>query len=522
MEREQMKYPVGDQSFESIRLGNFVYVDKSMYIEKLLGNSKYIFLGRPRRFGKSLFLSMMKCFFEGKRELFKGLYADSMDWDWEPVPVLYLDLNIQKYKGEENELDLVIEDFLDNLEVAYGIVPGQKNHSIRFSHIIREINRITGKNVVILVDEYDKPLVNNIHNRERFETYHDQLAAFYSNFKSSADYIRMVLLTGVTRFGKLSVFSGLNNIRDISFNKDFDAICGITHRELVECLSPGIEEMADAEETTFNHSLDKLKQQYDGYHFCADGVDIYNPYSILNALADKKYANYWIASGTPTLLMEQLKRTNTDIEKLASCRCAQTELEGLDATDIRPKALFYQTGYLTIKDYNPRRKIFTLGFPNDEVREGFFEYILPYYCRLGDDSPQVLVSDLLDYLESGEIDAFMKRLTAFFAGISYEMALDDEKNVQNALFILFRLIGIQAQVEYRTSDGRIDILIQTADFIYIMELKYDAPAEVALEQIHLKEYALPWSTDHRTVIAVGLSYSSQKRRLTSWVAETLR
>ncbi|MDE5791482.1 MAG: ATP-binding protein [Muribaculaceae bacterium] len=519
MEKKRMvKYPIGEQSFESLREGNFIYVDKTRYIEKIVNGSQYYFLGRPRRFGKSLFLSTMKCFFEGKRELFKGLYIDTIDWDWEPYPVLHLDLNNQQYK-EENNLDILIENFLSIKEKEYDITPAQQDHSVRFSNLIKGMYEATGKRVVILVDEYDKPLVNNIHNRDRFEMYRDKLATIYSNFKSSAEYIRLVFLTGVSRFGKLSVFSGLNNISDISFDIDFAAICGITEMELKENFKEGIDNLAQWYERTPEEEFLELKLNYDGYHFTEKSPDIYNPFSILQVLGKRQYDNYWISSGTPTLLVEQLKRTDTDLTKFLNIRCGRNALRGLDIDNISPESLFYQTGYLTIKDYDPRRQLYRLGLPNIEVKQGFFEFLLPYYSNLRTNDVRVFVFDFLDEMEEGRVEAFMKRLEAMFAGIGYDMKFDEERNVQNAFLILFSLIGLNVDAEVRTSDGRIDILVRTRDYVYIMELKYDGTPEEALEQIERKEYALPWDVDNRNVIEIGINYSSEKRRIDGWKAK---
>ena len=515
MEKRMVKYPIGEQSFENLREGNFIYVDKTRYIEKIVNGSQYYFLGRPRRFGKSLFLSTLKCFFEGKRELFKGLYIDTIDWDWKPYPVLHLDLNNQQYK-EENNLDILIENFLSIKEKEYDITPTQQDHSVRFSNLIKGMYETTGKRVVILVDEYDKPLVNNIHNRNRFEMYRDKLATIYSNFKSSAEYIRLVFLTGVSRFGKLSVFSGLNNISDISFLPQYSAICGVTEEELLSNFQQGIEDLGEESGNSFDEVVAMLKRWYDGYHFSEKSPDIYNPFSILHVLADKYYDNYWISSGTPTLLVEQLKRTSTDLTKLLNIRCGRNALRGLDIDNISPESLFYQTGYLTIKDYDPRRQLYRLGLPNIEVKQGFFEFLLPYYSNMRTNDVRVFVFDFLDEMEEGRVEAFMKRLESIFAGIGYDMKFDEERNVQNAFLILFSLIGLNVDTEVRTSDGRIDILVRTNDYVYIMELKYDGTPEETLEQIERKEYALPWAIDSRNVIEIGINYSSEKRRIDGW------
>ena len=519
MDRKTVKYPIGEQSFESLRKGDFLYVDKTMYIDKIVNGSKYYFLGRPRRFGKSLFLSTLKAFFEGKRELFKGLYADSMEWDWEPYPVIYLDLNNQQFKDDSDfsNLDIIVDETLKVIEQRWGIVPTQKDLSARFASLIRQVSEKSGKGVVILVDEYDKPLVNNLNQSERFETYRNKLAALYSNFKSSADYIRLVFLTGVSRFGKLSVFSGLNNISDISFTRQFAGICGISEEELTENFQEGIKALAEENERTLEEEILELKRWYDGYHFSKKSPDIYNPFSILQVLAYRNYSNYWISSGKPTLLAEQLKNTETDLKEVIHTICNENTLNALDIDNISIEALLYQTGYLTIKSYNKSFSLFHLGIPNEEVKQGFFEFLLPYYSSVTQDKVAPFIYNLVIEMRSGRVDDFMKRLQSLFAGFGHDLKFDEERNVQNAMLLIFSLVGMHVEAEVRNSDGRIDILVRTTDYVYIMELKYDKSAREALDQIERKEYALPWAVDSRTVIEIGINYSTEKRRIDDWI-----
>lgn len=513
-----VRYPVGEQSFGMLRGRDCLYVDKTLFVERLLDKgSKYYFLGRPRRFGKSLFLSMMECFFKGKREFFKGLYADGIDWDWEPHPVFYLDLNIQSYK-DEGALARVLAARLERWEKEYGVECPADDLSVRFENLIRQAYEKTGKGVVILVDEYDKPLVKNLHDRKMFEHFRDELAAFYSNFKSSAAYIRMVFLTGVSRFAHLSVFSGLNNITDITFLDEYSDICGISESELQRYFQPGISSLAEKSGRTPDEIRLALKRQYDGYHFSKNSDDIYNPYSLLNVMESGEMNNFWSKSGVPTLLVEMLKRYRTDLKVLFETRCGQSTLEGLDFDSPNPVALLYQTGYLTIKDYNPAG-IYTLGLPNLEVRESFLYFLLPRYSYIFNNDALVFTVMFREELERGDVDAFMERLQSMFASVPYEMNMDNVKNLQNALFILMYLLGIHIETEYRTSAGRIDLFMRTERYYYIMELKYDKTAQAALAQINERKYALPFGKDGREIVKIGVNFSSKTRTIDEWVAE---
>lgn len=513
---EQIKYPIGQQSFEELRKSGSLYVDKTPALERLiLSGGRYFFLGRPRRFGKSLFLSMLGCFFEGKRELFSGLYADSMDWNWDSYPVLYLDLNVGDYSLAASLNDRLNEALREWSEV-FGVSPYGESLSVRFGSLIHQIRVKTGKGVVILVDEYDKPLVNNINRSELAEIFRESLASFYANFKSCADDIKMVFLTGVSRFGHLSVFSGLNNINDISFDNEYSDICGITECELTDNFKTGIKELSLRKRKTLEETLSELKKRYDGYRFSEDGVEIYNPYSLLNVMQKKAYRDYWIQSGTPTLLVEMLKRYNVDLASVITTKCSLNDLSTLNPDIGLPAALLYQTGYLTIKDYDDNYELFTLGIPNMEVKNGFFNFLLPYYANLNGESSSFYVMKFVEDLKNGNAEEFMCRIKSFFASISYEMRIDEERNLQNALLVLIKLIGLDVNAELRTSDGRIDLFIRTDKYYYIIELKYNGSAESALNQIKAKNYSLPFAFEDRKVIAIGANFSASTRTIADW------
>lgn len=518
MLEDKYRYAIGQQSFKILRQGGAHYVDKTQYIDRIIrGNNKYYFLARPRRFGKSLFLSTMRYFFQGERELFKGLHIDSSDWDWQPRPVLHIDLNAGEYTSPDN-LEIVIDNLLGNWEKEYNIVATSRDVTTRFRNVIKSAHAMTGRQVIILVDEYDKPLVKNL-NKDNFDVYREKLTALYSNFKTCADDIKLVFLTGVSRFSKLSVFSGLNNLSDITFDDEFADICGITEKELLQYFKIGIENVAEENDVDFEGACAKLKRNYDGYRFAEKGSDIYNPWSLLNCLQRGKILNFWNATGMPTILAEALKRLDVNLEEYLNVYCAADELLGFDITDTKPIALMYQTGYLTIKDFNKRLKRYRLGIPNNEVKEGFFKVLLPYYVKVKRGDITFVLNNIITSLLLGNPNKFMESLQIFFAGIPYPLQMENENNFQNAFFLLTSLLGIETDAEVMTSDGRIDMVIKTEDFIYVIELKYDGSAQEALDQINGKDYALQFRSDPRKLIKIGVNFSSKTRRIESWLIE---
>ncbi len=512
-----LKYPIGIQDFTTIRENGFVYIDKTRYIGRLIEKgARYCFLARPRRFGKSLFLSTLQCFFEGRKELFQGLYAGTIDWDWDPYPVLRLDLNSDNY-SDVGKLDVVLDNVFSKWEMKYGVGLKAGSLATRFYNIVEGAHHATGRQVVILVDEYDKPMVANIANEAAIDHYRDRLAAVYSIFKSASEHIRLVFLTGVSRFSKLSIFSDLNNISDISFLEDYADICGITERELGETLQEGIEALARKTGVGRDEAFSQLKRNYDGYRFAADGSDIYNPWSLLNALSNSRIENYWNDTGMPRLVAETLKRVDADLEATFDCYCTLDDLKGLDLLTPKPKSLLYQTGYLTIKEFLSKINRYRLGIPNIEVKDGLFNVLLPYYVQTKTNgTPKELVDDMAMYFVLGEADKAMKCLQAYFAGVHYKMRMEEENNFHNAFFLLMDLIGLDTETESATSDGRIDITIKTADYIYIIELKYDGSAEKALRQIEEKRYARKFQMEGRRLILIGVNFSSKTRCIEDW------
>lgn len=517
---DKERYPIGQQDFKTLRIDDAYYIDKTAFVAKIArSKSKYYFLARPRRFGKSLFLSTLRYFFEGERDLFRGLYIDSDDWGWEAYPVLYLDLNTDKY-AESWALEDVLETIFMGWEAKYGITERMDTYSQRFKTIIRQAHEKTGKQVIILVDEYDKPLVGNLHNDENFEHYRTKLASLYSNFKSSAEHIRLVFLTGVSRFSKLSVFSDLNNLKDITFSNEYADICGITENELLENFHQGIEALAMEYEISFDEARARLKSNYDGYRFAKKGSEIYNPWSLLNCMQDRCILNYWNATGTASVVAETLQDADIDIEKTLNARWRIDDLAGLDLLSSDPTALLYQAGYLTIADYDRDTDTIGLKVPNEEVRKGLFDDLLKLYVKVKGKTVKNVLDGIKDGIRFGNPEEMMKNIDSYFAGVPYDLKVQNENNFHNALYILLTLIGIEAKAEAHTSDGLIDLIIETPNFIYLIELKYDSTPQQALRQIEEKEYARKFSTDYRKLFKIGVSFSSEKRRIGAWIIKS--
>lgn len=513
---DQVKYPIGQQDFKILRETGCLYVDKTRFIRNIVDSGvMYYFLARPRRFGKSLFLSTLRYFFEGERSLFKGLYIDSTDWKWEKYPVLRLDLNTDRF-AEIGKLDVVLENLFIQWETKYDIKCVASDLSQRFNNIISAAHAKTGRKVVILVDEYDKPLVGNINNQLSLEHYRAKLSSLYSNFKSSAEHIKLVFLTGVSRFSKLSVFSDLNNLKDISFSGAYADVCGVTEPELIEYFKEGISRLADKRGESIEKALSNLKQSYDGYRFAAEGSDIYNPWSLLNAMDESEIGNYWNDTGIPTVVAESLKHVNADLESMFNITCREEEVKGLDLLNPEPPALLYQTGYITIKKYLPKLKKFRMGIPNKEVKTGLYNFLLPYYMKVRRGSVNKSVDDIIDGFILGNPEKAMLAMQTFFAGIDYRMKIENENNFHNAFFLLTHIIGLDVKTEVHTSDGSIDILLETEDYVYIIELKFDHSPADALRQIENKQYVRPWQTDERHLFLIGVSFSSATRCIKGW------
>lgn len=512
-----MKYPIGIQDFVKLRQGGFAYVDKTKFVYKLADEGSYYFLSRPRRFGKSLFLSTLEAYFLGRKELFEGLAIYDMEKEWKSHPIFYIDLNTANFR-DENSLYEVLNSHVSVWEEMYGAREYETTLALRFKGIIARAAEKEGCGVVILIDEYDKPILQTLRNQELQEKHRSLLKSFYSVLKTQDRYIRFAFITGVTKFGKVSVFSDLNNLMDISMDQRYISICGMTQNELLYNFREGIEQLGEAYGDTEEETLNKLKIRYDGYHFEEDTVGIYNPFSVLNTLAKLRYKDYWFETGTPTFLVDLLKMHNYRLLDITREKVSGDVINSVDSMSTNPIPMIYQSGYLTIKGYDERFKKYQLGFPNKEVEEGFLNFLLPLYTSAGNNSP-FMVDEFVQDVESGNPERFMQRMKAFFADTSYQVVGNAELYFQNAMYLVFKIMGFYTQVERPTSDGRIDAVIQTPDYIYIIECKLDRTAEEALCQINDSDYAAPFAMDKRRLYKIGVNFSSQTRGVEQWIIE---
>ncbi len=531
------KLPIGVQSFKDLREKEFLYVDKTEYVFRLASASKVYFLSRPRRFGKSLFLSTLEAYFLGQKELFKGLAIEKLEEAekenreiWQKYPVLHLDFNIGKYDCIE-ALNTNFNIFLSELEKKYGANEAENNFEKRFEGIIKRAYEKTGKQVVILIDEYDKPLLQTMGVNEELNTeYKAVLKAFYSVLKSNDEYIRFAFLTGVTKFSKVSIFSDLNNLNDISLNPEFSAICGISQEELVKTFRPEIETLAERNELSYEDCISALKKRYDGYCFSYETETMYNPFSLLNVFFSKRFEDYWFATGTPTFLVNELKRENYNIPDLDG----NVEMSSAFLSDYRIGVdsiipVLFQSGYLTIKGYDKEYKMYRLGFPNEEVRYGFLYNLLPEYSNISFTNTSFNVVQFTKDLRAGKIDEFMQRLKSIMASLPYDTVKKDtdksialrEHNFQVCIYLVFALMGQFVEVETPSSAGRTDCLVITEKAIYIFEFKLKESAEDALKQIKEKNYAERYKADNKKIVLIGVSFNAENNTVSEWISETV-
>ena len=508
-----MNLPIGIQDFESLRKDGYLYIDKTELIYKMIKGGRYYFLSRPRRFGKSLLMSTIHAIFDGKRELFDGLaIADKTDMDWAMHPVLHLDLNTNKYDAKE-VLEKKLDESLSVWEKEYDCERKDLPFGMRFENVIQYAYDKTGKGVVILVDEYDKPMLQAIGNEKLQNEFRGTLKGFYGALKSKDGCIKFALLTGVTKFGKVSVFSDLNNLEDISMDYEFHNICGMTEDDIAITLKDYVKVLADVNDMTFDEAVQKLKLMYDGYHFHQRGCGIYNPFSVLNTLKKKEFGSYWFETGTPSYLVELLQRDDYNLETMANATADADTLNSIDSTSKDPIPVIYQSGYLTIKGYDKEFQEYTLGFPNEEVRIGFTKYLLPWYISKDKSKSAFDLKNFVQDLRNGNTEQFVKRLKSLFADTPYMLIKDLENHYQNVIWLICKLAGTYVQAEYMTSEGRIDLVLQTPKYCYVMEFKLDGTAEEALAQIEDKHYALPFELNGQKIIRIGMNFSKETKNI---------
>ena len=513
-----MIYPIGIQDFEKLRTDGYVYVDKTALIYKLATTGSYYFLSRPRRFGKSLLISTMEAYFRGKRELFKGLAIEQLEKDWKEYPILHIDLNSRRYENAES-LRLELNKYLEIWERRYGDEFKDRALEERFFQIIAKAYEKTGQRVVILVDEYDKPMLQAIGDEALQDEYRNTLKAFYSVLKTQDRYIKFAFLTGVTKFGKVSVFSDLNNLEDISMLEPYADICGITEKEIHCMFDSEVALLAGKEGIEKDECYAKLKDCYDGYHFRQNSEGVYNPFSLLNTLKSKCFGDYWFETGTPSFLVYLLKQADYNLNNLQEEMVSADILNSVDSMSKNPIPVIYQSGYLTIKDYDREFKIYRLGFPNKEVENGFIKYLLPLYTPIEENKSEFYIANFINDIRRGNPDGFMERLQSLFADSDYKITGKMEKYFQNSMYLIFKMMGFFTEVERTTSRGRMDIVMKTKDYIYVMELKLDGTADEALRQIDDKGYAEPFKTDGRQIYKIGVSFSSETRGIEEWRIE---
>ena len=517
-----MKYPIGIQSFDRIIEDGYVYVDKTELIYNLTHESSIYFLSRPRRFGKSLLVSTLKNYYLGRRELFRGLAMERLETEWAVHPVFHVDFNGAVFSNA-GQLEAMLRDYVEGWERMYGLVPDKElGLGLRFRHVLRAAHEQTGRRAVVLIDEYDKPILDVLDVDASLEDRHrNVLKAFYSVFKAADEHLQFVLLTGVTKFSQVSVFSGFNQPKDISMDGRYEALCGITQDEIDRYFPQPIADMAADYRCTPGEMKQRLKQQYDGYHFSKRLTDVYNPFSLLNALDSRSVDDYWFRSGTPTYLIRLLAHFNENINELTGKYYRPEEFVDYKADVERPLPMIFQSGYLTIKDYNMRMNKFLLDFPNNEVKNGFLTMLATSYLKPGEHL-EGWIDTVVETLEAGDTDRLRTLFTSFLASIPYTMRRKEgeaerERYFQYTFYLIMRLVSVYTvYVEKTQSQGRVDCVVETPQYVYIFEFKLDGTAAEALQQIEDRGYAREYAADARQLFRVGVGFSSESGTVSDW------
>lgn len=520
MSTTRKRYPIGIQTFSEIRRGDYLYVDKTGYVYRMThSDAKYMFLSRPRRFGKSLLVSTLHAYFEGRKDLFEGLAIEKLETEWQEYPVLHFDMSTAKNMSKERlESELSLK--LVRYEAIYGRGEGEKEINQRLEGLIKRACQQTGKQVVVLIDEYDAPLLDVVHEEKDLPVLRNVMRNFSSPLKACDPYLRYVFLTGITKFSQLSIFSELNNIKNISMEELYASICGITEMEMKTQIHDGLMEFSARLQMSSDKALEALKEHYDGYHFTLPSPDIYNPYSLLNALSDGKLDSYWFGSGTPTYLIEMLRKYHVMPQQIGNRKALSTSFDAPTErmTDITP--LLYQSGYITIKDYSAITRLYTLDIPNKEVRIGLMESLLPNYLHEKTIDGLTTVAFLYEAISEERMDDALRLLQDFFSTIPYCNHTAYEGHYQQLLYVVFSLLGRYVDVEVHTPRGRVDVVLRTSTTLYLIELKLDKSADEAMGQINLKNYAERFALCGLPIVKVGINFDSKKGTIGDWKIES--
>jgi len=525
-QQEYQRYPIGIQTFEKIREGNWTYVDKTRYIYQMTHQYQFAFLSRPRRFGKSLLVSTLKSYFEGRRDLFEGLAIADLEQEWAQYPVIHISLASAK-GGTVEDFNNIVGNQLYWQEKEHGIMKDSDALGARFYNLIKGCAEKYGQQAVVLIDEYDAPLLTVMHQPERLDEMRQALRSFYAPLKDCDPLLRFVFITGISKFSQLSshtptraydwTFSELNNLKRLTMMPQYSAVCGITDEELHTQWHWAVEKLGREMNISTDEAYALLKRKYDGYHFASDKTDVYNPFSLLTAFADGNVSNSWFETGTPTVLVNMLRHFRTDITRLDGAKAQATEFDAPTENMKSVLPLFYQSGYLTIKDYDPLLDEYTLGYPNQEVLWGMMYTLIPYYVWDDVNTTNNTTADMYRSLLRGDLPGMLECLKVFLAAIPYAEGATSEGHFQSLLYVVFALMGRYLQVQVRTATGRIDCVWQSPTDVYVIELKMDQPAQKALEQIDQKGYLVPYQLDGRQVHKVGISFSTTTRTISDYV-----
>lgn len=513
------KYPIGIQTFSEIRERNYLYIDKTQYLVDFIDKGyKYVFLSRPRRFGKSLFASMIHAYYEGRKDLFEGLTMGEYEKDWVKHPVLHFDMSAAKHM-DKDMLERYLADMLTDQEAVFGYKSEKQDPNIRLKDLVVTANRLTGRKVALIIDEYDAPLLDVVHEELNLVALRRAMQNFYSPIKSLDPYLEFVFLTGITKFAQLSIFSELNNLFNISMYDKYSAICGISSEELHTQMLPDVERLAEHLHLSVDETFERLKRKYDGYHFSKNSEDVYNPFSLIKALASGDIGDYWFDSGTPTYIIKLLQKYNVGLRDLTGQDAGVSDFDVSPENMTTALPLLYQSGYLTIKHYDPMIDLYTLGYPNEEVRTGMVRSLAANYLTPAEGTNSSFVIKFVKAVIADDMEQALTLMRAYLAGVSYRLSNKTERDVQTIFYLVFSLIGSFIKVEEESAHGRADVVITLPSVVYVMELKFDGSADAALRQIDEKGYLIPYTADGKRLVKVGVNYSSEERTITEWRIE---